>query len=169
MQPAQQASTVICAPLLHTVALLYCNLRSTATYCGTAILQSALHCYILWHCYISPSSSSLDTIMETIHRQLMPGILDAMNRQTHSSVLLYFILFKIGPYVYWTMHHLDSWIKIDQVMSLVLFLLNMFQMLVHSSSGACDCVWVYCSGLMCVGIMVWFGWGGVVSLCRLRH
>jgi len=31
---------------------------------------------------------------------MMPGILDAMNRQTdrqtHSSVLLYFILFKIG-------------------------------------------------------------------------
>ena len=38
--------------------------------------------------------------METVHRQMMPGILDAMNRQTdrqtHSSVLLYFILFKIG-------------------------------------------------------------------------
>jgi len=27
----------------------------------------------------------------------------------------------------------------------------------------------YCSGLMCVGVMVWFGWGGVVSLCRLKH
>jgi hypothetical protein len=42
-------------------------------------------------------------------------------------------------------------------------------MLVHSSSGACDCVWVYCSGSMCVGVTVWFGWGGVVSLCRLRQ
>jgi len=39
----------------------------------------------------------------------------------------------------------------------------------HSSLGACDCVWVYCSGSMCVGVTVWFGWGGVVSLCRLRH
>ena len=37
------------------------------------------------------------------------------------------------------------------------------------SSGACGCVWVYCSGLMCVGVTVWFGWGGVVFLCRLRH
>jgi hypothetical protein len=72
-------------------------------------------------------------------------------------------------YVYRTVHHLDSWIKIDQLMSLAFFLLNMFRMLVHSSSGACDCVWVYCSGSMCVGVMVWFGWGGVVSLCRLRH
>ena len=28
---------------------------------------------------------------------------------------------------------------------------------------------VPCSGSMCVGVTVWFGWGGVVSLCRLRH
>ena len=29
--------------------------------------------------------------------------------------------------------------------------------------------WLYCSGSMCVGVTVWFGWGGVVSLCRLKH
>ena len=28
---------------------------------------------------------------------------------------------------------------------------------------------LYCSGSMCVGVTVCFGWGGVVSLCRLRH
>ena len=28
---------------------------------------------------------------------------------------------------------------------------------------------LYCSASMCVGVMVWFGWGGVVSLCRLKH
>ena len=28
---------------------------------------------------------------------------------------------------------------------------------------------LYCSGSMCVGVTVWFGWGGVVSLCRMRH
>ena len=28
---------------------------------------------------------------------------------------------------------------------------------------------LYCSASMCVGVTVWFGWGGVVSLCRLRH
>ena len=57
------------------------------------------------------------------------------------------------------------------MMSLALFyfLLNMFLMLVHSSSGACDCVWVYCSGSMCVGVTVWYGWGNVVSLYRMRH
>ena len=27
---------------------------------------------------------------------------------------------------------------------------------------------LYCSGSMCVGVTVWFGWDGVVSLCRLQ-
>ena len=53
-------------------------------------------------------------------------------------------------------------------------LLNMFRMLIHPSSGACDLFvelfhGFYCSGSMCVGVMLWFGWGGVVSVCRLKH
>jgi len=28
---------------------------------------------------------------------------------------------------------------------------------------------LYCPGSMCVAVTVWFGWGGVVSLCRLKH
>jgi len=52
-------------------------------------------------------------------------------------------------------------------------LLNMFRMLLHPSSGACDLFvelfhGLYCSGLMCVGVTLWFGWGGVVSGCRLQ-
>jgi len=52
-------------------------------------------------------------------------------------------------------------------------LLNMFRMLIHPSSGACDLFGelfhgLYCSGSMCVGVTVWFGWGGVVSGCRLQ-
>ena len=52
-------------------------------------------------------------------------------------------------------------------------MLNMFRMLIHPSSGACDLFvelfhGLYCSGSMCVGVMVWFGWGGVVSGCRLQ-
>jgi hypothetical protein len=52
--------------------------------------------------------------------------------------------------------------------------LNMFRMLIHPSSGACDLFvelfhGLYCSGSMCVGVMVLFGWGGVVSLCRLKQ
>jgi len=52
-------------------------------------------------------------------------------------------------------------------------MLNMFRMLIHPSSGACDLFvelyhGLYCSGSMCVGVMVWFGWGGLVSGCRLQ-
>jgi hypothetical protein len=42
-----------------------------------------------------------------------------------------------------------------------------------ASSGACDLFVglfheLYCSSTMCVGITLWFGWGGVVSGCRLQ-
>ena len=54
------------------------------------------------------------------------------------------------------------------------FMLNMFRMLIHPSSGACDLFvelfhGLYCSGTMRVGVKLWFGWGGVVSECRLKH
>jgi len=53
-------------------------------------------------------------------------------------------------------------------------MLNMFWMKIHLSLGACDLFvdlfhGLYCSGTMCVGVTVWFGWGGVVSGCRLKH
>jgi len=53
-------------------------------------------------------------------------------------------------------------------------LLNMYLMLIHQSSVACDLFvellhGLYCSGSMCVGVKLWFGWGGVVSGCRLKH
>ena len=53
-------------------------------------------------------------------------------------------------------------------------MLNMFRMLIHPSSGACDLFvelfyGLYCSGSMCVGVTVWFGWGGVVSGCNTTH
>jgi len=52
-------------------------------------------------------------------------------------------------------------------------MLNMFRMLIHSSSGACDLFvdlfhGLYCSGSMRVGVTLRFGWGGVVSGCRLQ-
>jgi len=50
---------------------------------------------------------------------------------------------------------------------------NMFRMLIPPSSGACDLFLelfhgLYCSGSMCVGVTLWFGWGSVVSVCRLK-
>jgi len=53
-------------------------------------------------------------------------------------------------------------------------LLNMFRMLMHPSSGACDLFvelfhGLYCSGSMRVGVTLWFGWGGVVSVLMLNQ
>ena len=50
---------------------------------------------------------------------------------------------------------------------------NMFRMLIPPSSVACDIFvelfhGLYCSGTMRVGAKLWFGWGGVVSGCRLK-
>ena len=74
--------------------------------------------------------------------------------------------------------HLDHGESLKtRMMSLALLfhylMLNMFRMLIHPSSGACDLFveWfhgLYCSGSMCVGVTLWFGWGGVVSVCRLQ-
>ena len=48
-----------------------------------------------------------------------------------------------------------------------------FRVLIHPSSGAYDLFvelfhGLYCSGSMCVGVTLWFGCGGVVSVCRLN-
>jgi hypothetical protein len=53
-------------------------------------------------------------------------------------------------------------------------MLNMFRMLIYPSSWVCDlCVELlhgfYCSGTMHVGVTLWSGWGGAVSLCRLKQ
>ena len=52
-------------------------------------------------------------------------------------------------------------------------MLNMFRILIHPSSGACDLFvelfhGLYCSGSVCVGVTLWFGWGGVVSVCGFQ-
>jgi len=46
-------------------------------------------------------------------------------------------------------------------------MLNMFRMLIHPSSGVCDLFVELFRGLYCSGTML-FGWGGVVSGCRLK-
>jgi len=59
------------------------------------------------------------------------------------------------------------------LMSLALLFLylmhNMFRMLIHPSWEACDLFvellyGLYCSGSMCVGVTLWYGCGGVVSV-----
>ena len=72
----------------------------------------------------------------------------------------------------------DSWIKIDQL-DVTCFILSLFTAqhvsnistsIFRSLRLIVDLFHVlYCSGSMCIGVTVWLGWGGVVSLCRLRH
>ena len=90
------------------------------------------------------------------------------------------IFFKIcrETYVYWTVHHLDSWIKIDQL-DVTCFVISLFT--VQRVSNVSTSIFrslrlivdlfhgLYSSGPTCVGVTVWFGWGGVVSLCRLKQ
>ena len=59
-------------------------------------------------------------------------------------------------------------------LSFLYLMLNMFRTFIHPSSGTCDLFvellhGLCCSGSMCVGVTLWFGCGGVVSVCRLRH
>ena len=63
---------------------------------------------------------------------------------------------------------------ISLVLLLLYSVLKKFRMLIHPSSGACDLFvelfhGLYCCGSRCVGVTLWYGWGGVVSVCRLRH
>jgi len=53
-------------------------------------------------------------------------------------------------------------------------MLKMFRMLIQPSSGACDLFvelfhGLYCSGSMCFDVTMWFGCGGMVSVCSLRY
>jgi len=72
--------------------------------------------------------------------------------------------------VYWTVHHVDSWIKIDRL-DVTRFIISLFTVQHFSNVSASifrslrlivDLFHVlYCSGSMCVGVTVLFGWGGV--------
>jgi hypothetical protein len=53
-------------------------------------------------------------------------------------------MFYVESYVYWTVHHCNSWRIRDQTWCHLLFyftsyVLNMFRTLIYPSSGACDC------------------------------
>jgi len=77
-----------------------------------------------------------------------------------------------GSYAYWTVHHLDIWIKVWPTRWHLLYylLLNMFQTLIRPSSGAIDyllrCVgWLEACWCYVAGLSV----GDMVSECRLNH
>ena len=70
------------------------------------------------------------------------------------------------------------WIKIDQL-HVTRFIISLFtaqhvsnvSTSIFRSLGLIVGLFhvLYCSGSMCVGVTVWFSWGGVVSLYRLKY
>ena len=83
---------------------------------------------------------------------------------------------QINSYVYWTVHHLDSWVKRDQL-DVTCFIISLFNAQ-HVSDVNTSILrslriirwvtsWVV-SGSMCVGVTLQCGYGGVVSVCRLQ-
>jgi hypothetical protein len=74
-------------------------------------------------------------------------------------------------------HHLDNLLKIDQL-DVTCFIISLFtaQHVSNVSTpifGSLRLIVdlfhvLYFSGSMCVGVTVLFGWGSVVSLCRLK-
>ena len=80
-------------------------------------------------------------------------------------------------YVYWTVHHLDSWVKRDQL-DATCFIITLFSAQ-HVSDVNTSIIrslrlirkvtsWVV-SGSMCVGVPLQCGYGGVVSVCSLKQ
>ena len=87
-----------------------------------------------------------------------------MDQGGEGSNCLFEVVGLLGSCVYWTVHHLDSWIKIDQLMSLALFFAQ------HVSNAS---TFIFRSLRLCVGILLWFdvcwcygvvrlGWSGIL-------
>ena len=95
----------------------------------------------------------------------------AVRNKINGIYRVYFVIHATQTYVYY-------WIKIDQL-DVTCFIISLFNAqhvsnvttsIFRSLRLIVDLFHVlYCSGSMCVGVTVWFGWGGVVTLCRLKH
>jgi len=108
------------------------------------------------------------------------------NEQLLSCIHLSFVILALhinpqtksnGSYVYWTVHHLDSWVKRDQL-DATCFIITLFSAQ-HVSDVNTSILrslrlirrvssWVV-SGSMYVGVPLQCGYGGVVSVCSLKH
>ena len=97
-----------------------------------------------------------------------------------SFIVLAFLIEGFGEWVLATLavtFVFVSWIKIDQL-DVTCFIISLFT--AQHVSNVSTSIFrslrltvdlfhgLYCSGSKCVGVTVWFGWGGVVSLCRLK-
>jgi len=83
-------------------------------------------------------------------------------------------------YVYWPVHHLDSWMKTDQL-DVTCFFISLFNAqhvsdvnisILRSLRLICwviSCVVLHWFDVCWYYVVVWLGWCGVVSGCRLKQ
>jgi hypothetical protein len=112
------------------------------------------------------------TCVSDYFRSIAANALEYSRGSSHTYILeLYVNIFKV--------HNIsDIWLKIEQI-DVTCFIISLFT--AQHVSNVITSIFMslrlivelfhvlYCSGSMCVGVTVWFGWGGVVSLCRLKH
>jgi len=107
---------------LHLLKPIIFQVRDGPTYNSTAIITVLLFLLLLLlllndNFYTVRKNFSLVAqfcLMITL-------LLIAISKMWVLVISFYVFLFIVWSYVYWTVHHLDSWIKIDQLMSLALF------------------------------------------------
>jgi len=125
---------------------------------------------LLFHCNSGWTHASQCYVMHALpvfYISFYSSFLDNFNKQQ-----------PLDSWVYWTVHHLHRWIKKYQL-DVTCFIISVFtaQHVSNVSTSTfrslrliVDLFHVlYCFGSMCVGVTVWFGCGGVVFLCRLKH
>ena len=72
-------------------------------------------------------------------------------------------------YVYWTVHHLDTWIKRDQL-DVTCFIISLFnaQHVLDVNTSILRSLQLICWVISWV-VLLWFDVCAVVSVCRLKH
>ena len=106
-------------------------------------------------------------ITKLLVQNCLPIVISLFNRDHGWTASKVVIIFRLQSYVYWTVHHLHSWIKIDQL-DVTCFIISLFTAqhvsnvrisIFRSLRLIADLFHVlYCSVSMCVGVTVWFGW-----------
>jgi len=100
---------------------------------------------------IHPSSGACDLFVELFHGLYCSGSMCV-------GVTLWFWLGWCG--IHMQTEALFNAQHVSDVYTSILKSLDLFVELFHG---------LYCSRSICVGVTLWFGCGGVVSVCRLKH
>jgi hypothetical protein len=156
----------------RTVGLKYVSTANV--WCSTD--QSSMATEMLW--VSLDGRSRINSPRHRFHSQLCCQIVRYFYRTLYIYIYIYIYTYiHTYSYVYWTLHHLDSWITTDHL-GVTCFIISLFA--AQQGSNVSTSIYrrlrlivdlfnvLYCSGSMYAGVTVWLGWGGVVSLCRLK-